>query len=225
MDLISAIKERRSVRRFLEKEIDMHTVKEIIRSGTFAPTACNRQAWRFIVVTDKKIKASLRDKGGSSIIFNSPVGVLVLYNTFTDNLEYPDNIESASACMQNMLLAATHFGLGSSWINNLPNKAFLHKFFKIPKRYDIIGYIALGYSAPDVKQMPRKYSAVDELISYNKFEMKKEIEKRKSGKLVARITKIFLPLYRISPKIVKKLFKKNKQKIVSDYFRPDHSEN
>ncbi len=51
--VIQAIKERRSIRNFEEKEVDKEIIKEIIQAGKFAPSAENRQPWRFIVVTNK----------------------------------------------------------------------------------------------------------------------------------------------------------------------------
>jgi nitroreductase len=52
--LIQQIKERRSIRQFKEKEIDEKNIEEIINIGKFAPSADNRQPWRFIVVTNKE---------------------------------------------------------------------------------------------------------------------------------------------------------------------------
>ena len=127
MDLIEAIKGRRTIRRFLEKEVDLSLVKQLITLGTYAPSACNRQAWRFIIVTDKEIMKMLRKYNASWVIPNSPVGILVVYNKFTVNMKYPDNIESASACIENILLGATSFGVGACWINDLPSKKIIRK--------------------------------------------------------------------------------------------------
>jgi nitroreductase len=200
MDILECIEQRRSVRKFLEKEVDGDLIKEIIRLGTTAPTACNRQAWRFIVITEKDVKKKIKNKiEGSPVIMRAPVGILVLYNKFTMNLEYPDNIESAAACIENMLLAATSFNLGSCWINHLPSQRYLRNILQIPERYQIIAYIAVGYPAALPKKVTRKYENVDELISYNKFEMKKEIESRILSRFELRILSIK------KPKLLKKI--------------------
>jgi nitroreductase len=187
MDLVTAIEQRRSVREFLDKEVDPEMVREIIRLGTLAPTACNRQGWRFIVVSDPEIRRKISERGGSKIIVKAPAGILVLYNKFTINVEYPDNVESASACIQNMLLAATSLGLGTCWINHLPPKACLRRIFAIPSRYDIVAYIALGYPGVVPRTVSRKCRSVDEILSYNRFEMQKEIETRQVNGLVMRL--------------------------------------
>ena len=210
MDLISAIEKRRSIRKFLDKEVNINTVKEIIRLGTLAPTACNRQGWRFIIITDKEIMNKIKNNGGALFIPHAPVGILILYNKFTNNLEYPDNIQSASACIENMLLAATNYGLATCWINDLPKKSYLHKLLKIPDRYDIMAYVTIGYPAYHLKAVPRKYSNVNELLSYNQFQMNKEIEKRiLQGKLsltiVKTLKKIYYPNQRLFDKLLPKM--------------------
>ena len=209
MDLISAIEKRRSIRKFLDKGIDINTVKEIIRLGTLAPTACNRQGWRFIIITDKEIMTKIKNKGGAIFIPNAPLGILILYNKFTNNLEYPDNVQSASACIDHMLLAATNYGLATCWINDLPKKSYLHELFKIPSRYDIIAYVVLGHPAYHLKAVPRKYSDIDEVISYNKFDMDREIEKRRiQGKLSLTIVRTLKNIYHSNQKLFDRILPK-----------------
>lgn len=217
MDLISAIEKRRSIRKFLDKEVNINTVKEIIRLGTLAPTACNRQGWRFIIITDKEIMNKIKNNGGALFIPHAPVGILILYNKFTNNIEYPDNVQSASACIENMLLAATNYRLATCWINDLPKKSYLHKLLGIPNRYDIVAYVTIGYPAYQPKEVPRKYATIDEVISINQFRMEKEIEKRRlQGKLSLTIVKTLKEIYypnqrlfdRLLPKMISNRLKK-----------------
>ncbi|MBT3274944.1 MAG: nitroreductase family protein [Spirochaetales bacterium] len=180
MELFQSIEERRTIRKFLDKQVDPDVVHEIIRLGTLAPTACNRQGWRFIIFDNKdEMRKLVTLKGGAKFIPDAPVGIMVLYHKYSINPFYEDNAESGSACIQNMLLAASHYGLGGCWVNNLPPKPYLHRVFKIPKQYDIIAYVALGYPVKKLKPVRRKYASVDELISYNHFHADTEIEERK----------------------------------------------
>ncbi len=219
MDLQSAIHKRRSIRKFTDKVIDNSIIKQIIKAGTLAPTACNRQGWHFLIVKDKALMKAIKEKGGSPVILNAPVGIILLYNKFTINIDYPDNVESASACIQNMLLTATEMGLGTCWINHLPPKSVLYEMFNIPKRYDIIAYIALGYPAVSSKEVPRKYSSLDDIISYDGFKMNKEIEIRKMSRFSLYILTKLKIIYRKSPEVVQRLFSKIKKK---SFFKIDH---
>lgn len=60
--LIQLIKTRRSIRQYEDKEIDEDTIKEIIEAGKYAPSAENRQPWKFIVITNKKLIQELSNE-------------------------------------------------------------------------------------------------------------------------------------------------------------------
>ena len=209
MELFEAIEKRRSNRKFLDTPVDPDVLSEIIRYGTLAPTACNRQGWRFIVFDDPSAMSGLVTlKGGAKFIPDAPAGVLVLYHKYSINPFYPDNAESAAACMQNMLLAATHFGLGGCWVNNLPPKPYLRRTYNIPKQYDIVGYVALGYPVKELGKVKRKYGSLDEVVSYNRFSASKEIETRKPRSPIGMslvlvsaflISKLPMPLQKLFP--------------------------
>jgi nitroreductase len=57
MDVTTAIRTRRSIRKYKRKEIPDNTLKEILEAARLAPSAANRQAWELIVVRDPKLKA------------------------------------------------------------------------------------------------------------------------------------------------------------------------
>jgi len=54
--ILEAIKERQSVRNYLDKEIPEELLRQVLEAGRLAPSACNNQPWKFIVVKDKKLK-------------------------------------------------------------------------------------------------------------------------------------------------------------------------
>ena len=202
MDLDKAIKGRRSIRKFSDKKVDEKTIKLIIEAGIWAPSACNFQDWKFIVLDNKKLINKIIDLGGSVVIGNAPVGILVLYNNQTDNLEYLDYIQSASACIQNMLLKIYSLRLGGCWLCHLPDKKDLRKLLKIPNHYDPIAYIALGY--PLVQPKPNKRKApLQELIFYNRFNF---ITKKKDNlRLIFR--RMLRRLYFKIPLSIKKILR------------------
>ena len=108
MDLIKTIKTRRSVRFFLDKKISNGDLNKIIESATYAPSSCNMQGWRFIIIEDEKIIKKITEMDAAYFLNKPHMGILVLYDNRTDNLEYQDYIQSAAAAIQNMILTA-HF--------------------------------------------------------------------------------------------------------------------
>lgn len=172
MELKEAIISRKSVRNFSDRRISKDQIEEIVLAGCYAPSACNKQLWKYIVIDEFSLKQRIVEEGGANFIKNAPVGILVLYCNFTDNREYHDNIQSGAAAIQNMLLMATSLGISSCWICHLPLKSTLRKLLKIPHYFDPIAYIALGYPA---SAMPSRQSKniSDDIISWNIFHFKK----------------------------------------------------
>ncbi len=205
MELLTAIKNRRSVRIFEDRKIEKEVIEKIIEAGTHAPSACNVQGWRFIVIDDQEIKNKISDAGGTILIKKSPVGILATYDNRTNSPEYKDYIQSASAAIENMLLAATEMGIGCCWINHLPTHKTLRKLLNIPPCYSPIAYILIGYPLPEEKpvSVPRKYKA-EEIISYNSFGENLYVEKINVSKALVR--KILTRIYHLSPLFIKKLF-------------------
>lgn len=171
MELNEAITRRRSTRRFTDREISREVLEEIISAGNWAPSACDRQSWKFIIIDSPEVKQRIVDEGGSKFINDAPAGILVLYDNRSDDPQYQDYVQSASAAIQNMLLRATSLGVGSCWVCHLPLKDTLREILKIPRHFDPIAYIALGYAKDEARPRPRKNSLVD-IVSRNKFDFK-----------------------------------------------------
>lgn len=176
MELINAIKGRRSVRKFKNEKISRAMVEKIIDIARWAPTASDRQSYRFIVVDDEKIKEKLVRMGAAVFVKTSPMGILVLYSNETSSKDYGDYIQSASAAIQNILLVAYSMNIGTCWICHLPNKSHVRRLFGIPRNYDPIAYIVMGYYDRELKPPPRKYG-INELVSYNRFDFREIKEK------------------------------------------------
>lgn len=209
MEIMKAINSRRSIRKFRNKKIPKNILLNILESGNNAPSACNLQAWRFIVITSNKIKQLIVDNGAASFILNAPIGILVIYNNQSDNLEYNDYIQSASACIQNMLLTAHSLGIGSCWVCHLPLKRQIRRIIRIPDFYDPIAYIALGYPLTKPKIVKRK-NKLDKLISYNfyNFKEKKPIKLKTKVKRFSRKVYYMIPYRRYIKPFIDKIFEK-----------------
>jgi nitroreductase len=185
MDIGQAIRDRRSIRKFSDKKVSSLDIIKLIEAANNAPSACNIQGWRFIVVTNHKILKKMVDKGAASFIAKAPLGILVLYNTLTDNVEYHDYLQSAAACIQNMLLTAHSIGLGACWVCHLPSKRELRKLFNVPHHYAPIAYVAIGHPEKVPRQLPRKKDAKS-LVSINSFKFSEQVPLRFNVKLIIK---------------------------------------
>lgn len=201
MDLDKAIKTRRSVRFFTEKKVSHDKIIKIIEAANYAPSATDKQAWRFIIIDEKEKLSRLSNEGGAYFVEKAPLAMLILYEKNTDNIEYQDHIQSASAAIQNMQLKITALGLGSCWVANLPSKKTVRKIFNILNNYDPIALVVIGYPKNKPTTIPRKHT-VDDIISYNIFQLKEKQNSYFPYKI--KIKRIFRKVYFSLPFIIKK---------------------
>jgi len=194
MELAKAIHNRRSVRKFLDKPVEAEAIKKIIEAGVQAPSACNLQDWKFRILSDDE-KARLVGMGAGDFIRTAPTAIIVAYSVSIDN--YHDGMQSAAACIQNMLLTATELNLGSCWICHLPPKWRVQRLLNIPYRYDIIACVVLGYASRTPQPVPRKHKYA-ELFTFEK----------KGGLKLRSILKYLYMRQPIRPKIIEKMFTK-----------------
>lgn len=76
IDAINAIYKRRSIRNYLDKDVDQDTIITLLKAATAAPSAANYQPWEFIVVSEKEKLDELREE----LVFaryNAPVAIVV----------------------------------------------------------------------------------------------------------------------------------------------------
>ena len=140
------IKNRRSVRDFTNEEIADSDIRKIIGAGIAAPSARNQQPWEFIVIKDRNILNKLSEKL-SPLYAKSKVTIILCMRK--DNPMSPTRTaQDMSACMQNMILEATHLEIGSCWIGTYPDPdkmTPLVDILKIPANIEPFCGLVLGY--------------------------------------------------------------------------------
>ena len=164
MDVLTAIKGRRSVRRFEAKPVPRETLEHLIEAAVWAPSGGNGQTWRFVVVTDpgmmKKIKMV------SPGLLGGPPAVIVIAQDL--NLakhkggemgeEIITKMDSAMAA-QNILLAAHSLGLGTCVIASFHAKA-VGQLVKLPEMVVPQLLVSVGYPDQDPPPPARKLKEV-----------------------------------------------------------------
>jgi nitroreductase len=162
-EFLETIKDRRSVRSYLDKTISKEILEEIVDAGRLAPSARNVQAWDFVVVTEKETLGKIAE---ISMPFIREAGALILVCGKPDHQRY---VEDCSAATENIILAAKSFGIGSCWVAGV-NKDYLPpimEMLEIPKDRNIVALVSLGYFErnPD----PHHKKELSEVIHWNKF--------------------------------------------------------
>jgi len=146
-EVLKAIKNRRTVRRFKPNPIDEEKIQMILEAGRWAPSFSNLQPWRFIVIKDQGLKSALDKAARESVLHlginEAPVVILVCVDRRIDPLHA---IEAGAAATQNMTLAAYSLGLGAGWIGiwGKEAEASIQKIFKLPETVRAVSLLPIG---------------------------------------------------------------------------------
>ena len=160
MEPFTWIKSRRSVRSYLDRDIDEAVVSRILEAAMTAPSAGNQQPWQFIVVRDRdKLEAIAHFHPYCKMAGNAPLAIVVCGDP--DGKKWPDFwIQDCSAAIQTLLLAARAEGIGTVWTGVYPLEdriAGCRALFEIPKNIIPLAIIPMGYPKDDhaFKKMDR----------------------------------------------------------------------
>jgi nitroreductase len=182
MNTLDAIAARRSIRKFKQVPIPEEVMQKILTAAIQAPSASNRQPWRFIIVQGEKkakmlrimregiarAKAEGEDLGSSEwsahVMEEAPVTVFVFnpeglrpWRKHTVEQMFMDvlDIQSIGAAIQNMLLAAEDQGLGSLWICDV-FIAYKKLCKWLGEKGELIAAVSFGYADESPAARPRK---------------------------------------------------------------------
>lgn len=166
MGVLPVIMERWSVKRFDSKKVSDKHIKRVLQAGRLAPSAKNRQEWRFIVVSKSDILSKLSEAAfGAEQIETAPV-VVALCSTNIDyrmpngQLSYPIDLSIAAAFM---MLQATHDSLGCSAMTTFDEQE-VQELLSIPYAMRVVVLLAFGYT--DQKPPDRIRKSLTDIVSY-----------------------------------------------------------
>jgi len=165
------IKRRCSVRSYQEKPVEEEKLKGILEAARLAPSANNRQEWRFIVVQDKKKRESLM-KAAKNQVFVGEAPVIIACCAETDNhlmtcgqLCYPIDVAIA---IEHMVLKATEEGLGTCWIGAFYEEQ-VKDILDIPEDIRVVELLTLGYPAKPCPEHKNRLP-LEKIVMYEKWE-------------------------------------------------------
>lgn len=165
MSLLDLILSRRSIRDYQKREIPDDVLQKILEAGRQAPSAANRQPIHFVVVNDPEIRKNLCDKLINRFVKYAPVAVIGFADT-KSLLTGKWAIVDTTIALQNMVIAALTFGIGSCWVGAC-NEKELKALLKVPDKWKFVGLITLGY--PSEQPRSRKKKQFEKLFSFNSF--------------------------------------------------------
>jgi nitroreductase len=182
MDVLEAIKKRRSVRAYEPTAVPREKLERILEAARLAPSAGNIQPWHFIVVMDANKRSRLAKAPFAGFLKEAPVVIVGCGNQKASPRWFMVDVAIA---MQNMVLAATAEGFGTCWVGSF-NEDEVREMLKIPSDYRVVALLALGYSRRkhdfqgEILHLIRRRKKMEEIVSFEEFG-------RKSGQLVTQM--------------------------------------
>lgn len=169
-DVVKAMKERRSVRKFKEELPKKADLEQVVEAGLFAASAMGRQATKMVVVTDRKLRDRIcemnRKVGGWDAVFDPFYGAPAMIIVLAEK-DWGNRVYDGSLVMGNLMLAAHSLGLGSIWIHRAREEFESDEGKEILRSLGIegdwegIGHCAIGYTDGGIPDpAPRKEGRV-----------------------------------------------------------------
>lgn len=172
MEFTNLIEERYSVRSFQPEHLPREVLEKILAAGHLAPTGCNYQPQRILVLnTDESIE---KLRGCTKCHFGAPTALLVCHNTAESWVRPYDGALSspvdAVIVATHMLLAAHNEGVGSCWVMHF-DPAAMRETFAIPDGIEPAALLVMGWPAEDAKPMPLHFKTrpMEETVVWEQF--------------------------------------------------------
>lgn len=188
MEVLEAIKKRRTVRKFTEQPVEREKLEQIVTAAGFAPSGMDNQSWCFVIVTGaalEHLRTQVRDYFREleltadmppffgvckeraladdtwSFFYDAPTLLIV-----ANKKAYRNAMADSAAATMCAMLEATSLGLATGWITTLSgntNKAAIRAALTelgVPVDYDVYTSMSIGYGAEEPVVSARKYSTL-----------------------------------------------------------------
>ena len=170
MDVYEAIGTRKSVRAFKDKGVSEEMIGRLLEAARLAPSASNRQEWRFIVIRDASVRKHLAAAAhGQEFVGAAPVVLACCAETdehvmACGQLCYPIDVAIA---IDHITLCAAAEGLGTCWIGAF-DEGPVKELLGIPPQVRVVGLLPVGYPQ-DPSTVEKKRLLLEEIVRYERW--------------------------------------------------------
>ncbi len=174
--------QRRSIRSYSEKSVEKDKIVQCIEAARVAPSAENVEPWRFIVLTDPKLKERFCKEAFSGVYSftkwaaKAPVIIVILAKLDILANRIGKQIQGTNYYLidigiagEHLVLQAQEFGIGTCWIGWF-NAKKTQTFFNIPSSYKVVSLISMGYPQ-NIQLKNKKRRKLEEIMWFNGFEV------------------------------------------------------
>lgn len=166
MDVIEVIRARRSVRSYADRPVERDKIERLLEAARLAPSASNRQEWRFVVVTDRERREALAQAAANqAFVAQAPVVIAACAEHDGHVMRcgqacYPIDVAIA---VDHMTLQAVAEGLGTCWIGAFYEDQ-VKRVLDIPPEIRIVELLTLGYAT--ASPGPRSRLPLEQIVRW-----------------------------------------------------------
>ena len=163
MSFLQFAKEQRySVRKFRPQPVEREKLELILEAGRVAPTACNYQPQRILVIDEEDGLEKL--KQCTSYHFDAPLALMICYDKTTvwkskTNGTISGDVD-ASIVTTHMMLEVAELGLATTWVGAFDHQK-ARELFSIPDYLVPVALLPIGYAAEGVEPNPLHWKRFD----------------------------------------------------------------
>lgn len=151
---MSLIFKRHSVRRFKDEIVSDEKIENLLKAGMQAPSSCNAQPWEFIVVSEEEDKKAISEMHKFAKPALNASHLIITIGNLNEAKVIGMIEQDLGACNENILLQATHEGLGAVWLGFHPiedRTLKLKEYLEIPDHCIPFSVICVGYPLEEGK--------------------------------------------------------------------------
>jgi nitroreductase len=165
MDVFEAIRTRRSIRKYKKEPIPNNKLEMILEAARLAPSASNRQPWRFIVVQDADRKKALARAANNQTFLSDAAAIVAAVGDPEVSARWHER--DPMIALEHMALAAAALGYGTCWIGAFDEDA-VKDLLKIPAQMRVIALLPIG--VPNETPAPRPRKQFSEIFFNEKWQ-------------------------------------------------------
>jgi nitroreductase len=153
MDVFEAIRTRRSIRKYRPELVPEEKLEMILEAARLAPSAGNRQPWRFVVVQNVDRKKALAEVANNQAFLKDAAAIIVAVGDPEASARWYE--KDTMIALEHMVLAATALGYGTCWIGAFDEDA-AKRLLRIPAKMKVVAILPIGVSSEKPAPKPRK---------------------------------------------------------------------
>jgi nitroreductase len=145
MEIMEAIRTRRSVREYTGEAVTDDELDHLLQAARWAPSGLNNQPWRFMKVTSRELIDGLSELTKYRGVVSGAEALIAVFLDGREMYDRTKDLQSSGAALQNILLAAHEMGLGACWLGEiLKRREEAEELLKVSGDLEMVALVALG---------------------------------------------------------------------------------